>query len=233
MIINDTDLQSLLEKRASHIGQSWKKVIPNIIGDLGLLLSAVQLEASPFKYGMILLGAIVLIFDARELWQAMKNNYTVKNLQEEIQALDLASHKYSLIAIKDTFRRYPNRFLVYYDKGWDCYFLPNYKTRSKENEKAIIESLSHELKVDEAQIAVKKIASYAYQKISAEDHLKKNYEHTLYLADIQEFPITDQEEEFTIDGKHFKWMTIEAMKQDKQMQEKNMDVIKMLKDNIT
>lgn len=163
----------------------------------------------------------------------MNDRYTHQKLLKEIRSLDLTLRKYSLVAIKDTFREYPNRFLLYLDNGWGCPFLLNYKTRSSGNGEAIREALSHELKVNIENIRLKKLARRTYQKFSSEDGVEKNYEHLLYLAEIQDFPDVMQADTFTIDGKGFMWLSIEEMKQDARIQKKNLDVVSLLRENIT
>ena len=163
----------------------------------------------------------------------MHDGYTHEKLLKEIQSLDLTPRKYSLVAIKDTFTEYPNRFLLYYDKDWDCPFLLNYKTRTSGNEEALREVLSHELKVDPKEIRLKKVAKRTYQKLSPEEGIDKNYEHSLYLAGITDFPDILKADSFSIDGKSFAWMSIEDMRQDTRIQEKNLDVVSMLRESIT
>ena len=232
MNIREEDLQNLLERQAAYIGFSWKTEIANLVGDISLLLSAYQMEYSVVKVITSLIGVLLVGINGKGLWSALRSRYTPEKLQKDIQSLDLVPHKYSLIAVKDTFDTYPNRFLLYYDKGWGCHFLLNYKTRAKGNELAIKKSLSHDLKIDTSEIKLKKLAVNTYQKFSTEVGVKKNYEHTLYLATIEHFPPDMRQNTFQIDDKTFTWMTIDAMKQNEEIREKNMDVVEMLRANV-
>lgn len=233
MLIEIRDLKKLLESRKNHIGNSRRAEILNTAGAIGLLISAYPLDKGITRSIALAYGLFLLSFNLWGVWKALHDGYTHEKLLKEIQSLDLTPRKYSLVAIKDTFKEYPNRFLLYYDKSWGCPFLLNYKTRTGGNEGTIREALSHELKVDQKEIRLKKVAKRTYQKLSPEDGIEKNYEHSLYLAEIADFPDTLKADSFIIDGKSFAWMSIEDMRQDTRIQEKNLDVVSMLRESIT
>lgn len=198
-----------------------------------MLISAYQLEHEILRIALLAYGFGLLLLNLWGVYKTLHDKYSHEELLKEIQSLDLTPRKYSLIAIKDTFKEYPNRFLLYYDNGWGCPFLLNYKTRSSSNGEAIREALSHELKIDSKNIRLEKLARQTYQKFSSEDGVEKNYEHSLYLAEIQDFSEVLQQDSFSIDGKYFMWMSIEDMKRDARIQEKNLDVVSLLRENIT
>ncbi len=233
MLIENRDLKMLLESRKEHIGGSFRAELLNTAGAVGLLISAYQLGSGIGRLLLLAYGAMLLLVNLYGAYKTLNDRYTHQKLLKEIRSLDLTLRKYSLVAIKDTFREYPNRFLLYLDNGWGCPFLLNYKTRSSGNGEAIREALSHELKVNIENIRLKKLARRTYQKFSSEDGVEKNYEHLLYLAEIQDFPDVMQADTFTIDSKGFMWLSIEDMKQDARIQKKNLDVVSLLRENIT
>lgn len=233
MIIEEKELSALLESRKEHISGSLRAEVLSTAGAVGVLISAYPLQHGDFRDAALAYGVLLLAIDLVGACKALNDKYTHKKLLKEIRSLDLTPRKYSLVAIKDTFREYPNRFLLYLDRGWGCPFLLNYKTRSSGNGDAIREALSHELKIDAENIRLKKLARQTYQKFSSEDGVEKNYEHLLYVAEIQDFPKVMQASTFSIDGKDFMWMSIEDMKRDARIQEKNMDVVGLLRENIT
>ncbi len=57
------------------------------------------------------------------------------------------THNHSIVAIRNSFEEFPNRFLVYYDTRWECFLFLNFKTNVN-NESFIINGLSHQLKTD-------------------------------------------------------------------------------------
>ena len=54
---------------------------------------------------------------------------------------------------------------------------------------------------------------------------RKVYDQSYYEAIISNFPKELQEHSFVIDGKEFVWMTLDEMKNNKEIQEKNLDVV--------
>ncbi len=233
VLIESRDLKLLLESRKGHIGGSLRAELLNTAGAVGLLASAYQLDDGALRLALLAYGSGLLLLNLWGVHKTLRDKYTHEELLKEVQSLDLTPRKYSLVAIKDTFRKYPNRFLLYYDKGWECPFLLNYKTRSSGNEEAILEALSHELKVSVSEISMKRLSRQTYQKFSSEDGVEKNYEHSLYLVEIANFPEALKADSFSIDGKDFIWMSVEDMKRDPRIQEKNLDVVSLLRENIT
>lgn len=107
----------------------------------------------------------------------------------------------------------------------------NYKTidDESENEKNIINRLSQELKIAPEEIGLIKKRQEIYSKKSAShENQLRIYDHILYVANLSLFPEMIKEKNFDIQEKAFTWMTLQEMKQDKDIQEKNSDVLDML-----
>lgn len=136
-------------------------------------------------------------------------------------------HPFSLIAIKDTFNPYPNRFLLHYDKDWDCNLFFSFHTKEdeKNNLENIQEKLSHLLKVDMDSIRLKYVDEIIQTKFSQRDKQKKVYDHRVYYAQIDAFPESEQSDTFEIDGITYKWLSIADMRKDPRIQAVNMDVV--------
>ena len=165
--------------------------------------------------------------------RSLQTKYGHEMLLRDLELLNEISHPFSIIAIRDSFNQYPNRFLLYYDTRWDCKFFIYCPTKDSEsdNEDNIRFRLSSELKIDPALISVRYITEQIYQKYSISDRIYKYYDHKLYLADI---PFTDaiKKSVFKIDGKSFFWMSIAEMEKDPNIKKKNLDVVYMVRDNI-
>lgn len=134
---------------------------------------------------------------------------------------------FSIIAIKDTYHQYPNHFLLYRDRKWDCNFFPNYRTQQTEesNVSFIKAKLSEELHIPVADISLKKVGQVIQEKYAVKEERKKVYDHSYYEAIMTNFPEKLQSPSFVIDGKEFIWMTLDEMKNNKEIQEKNLDVV--------
>ncbi len=91
-------------------------------------------------------------------------------------------HAFSIIAIKDTFNHFSNRYLLYYDKVWECWFFFSFKTVETENENFVNQRLSNMLKVNKETIQIKYVSDRLQPKYSERDHIHKIYQHSLYTV---------------------------------------------------
>lgn len=142
--------------------------------------------------------------------------------------MNKTEREYSIVAIRDTFRESPDRFLVYYDEGWKCWFFPNYPTKEKENEKQIAEKLGKELEIENCVTFIRK-GDWTNEKYSTEHEERRTYHHTLYEVVIYNISKDEQCDTFVKNGKQYRWMTLDEMAQDADIQEKNMDVVEKIK----
>lgn len=158
------------------------------------------------------------------------HNYTNEILYKDIKALDKVTHPFSIIAIKDTYPPYPNHFLLYRDYKWNCNFFLNYRTQETDEKNiAFIKArLSQELHIPASEISLKKLSQVIQEKYAVKDQRKKVYDHSYYEAVISKFPKELEEHSFVIDGKEFIWMTLDEMKNNKEIQEKNLDVVNQI-----
>lgn len=79
-------------------------------------------------------------------------------LERRRQNLDEILHKFSLAVIKDTFNEFSNRFLLYFDKAWDCWFFFSFPTSDYQNEASIVQRLFNKLKVDANSLSLANIS---------------------------------------------------------------------------
>ena len=153
--------------------------------------------------------------------------YTHETLYKDIEALDKVTHPFSIVAIKDTYHPYPNQFLLYRDHKWNCNFFLNYRTQPTEEQNIsfIKTKLSQELHLPIANISLHKVGQVLQEKYAVKENRQKVYDHAYYEAKLTAFPEELQHHSFVIDGKEFVWMTLDEMKNDKEIQEKNLDVV--------
>jgi Ni,Fe-hydrogenase III component G len=51
-----------------------------------------------------------------------------------INNLDEVTHPFSIVAVKDTYNEYANKFLLYYDKAWKCWFFFSFHSQQENDE---------------------------------------------------------------------------------------------------
>lgn len=239
MLIDRNELQLLLEKRRSEIGWGGLSGVDSLFAGATFLITTLptkyesvwNIPGGAVKAFLILLGAAYTVFGLVVLFLRFFHNYDHEKLFREIEGMDKVKYAYTIVAIKDTFHAHANRFLLYYDTQWDCRFFPSYKT-AEENESSIRERLSHELKLDPESIVLEPITEVTQKKFAPHAKVERVYSHTLYLASIQDFPENLKQDEFEIDGKKYCWMSIPQMEQDHKIQERNMEVVGLVKSNV-
>ena len=179
-----------------------------------------------------LMGAYFCYRTGKDYMKYNREPYTYKELYKNIEKMDIIESRHSIVVIKDTYNKFSNRYLVYDDLRWNCLLFLNYKKvsdRKEEVEKSIKEHISRDLKINIADMEVKEVTSEIQRKYSEPDKVEKNYFHTYYSAEIKEFPEKLKADSFEIDGRKYYWMTINELEQDKEVIEKNSDVLGVVK----
>lgn len=130
--------------------------------------------------------------------------------------LDVSAHRYSLIAIKDSFMGYKsNRILTKYFEGkWNEYMFLSFPTAAERDEESLKNAIGAALKIPRDVIHLYQKASIYQPKISQDWNTVRAYYNTYYVVYIDSFPELLKNNEFEIDGVHYKWMTLEQMERE-------------------
>lgn len=235
LLIDKLKLELLLERRRENINKNDSGADVFFAGFSFFLSTACAEFKDIWIISGISIKTISIIlgigFSIRGIYMVINDNlnkYTHLDLGREITDLNEIQHRFSLVAIKDTFNEHPNRFLLYYDERWDCKFFFSYKTVDNDEEN-IKNRLSHELKINSSQISTEFKTEKIQKKFSVSHNEDRVYDHRVYYAEISEYKDNITKDEFEIDGKKFFWMTIQQMERDKRIAEINSDVIGLIK----
>lgn len=234
-VVRGSDLKLLLEKKRKYIGK--KPNLELILSGLFFFLPLIftdfsdygEVSGEVFKWLFICFGVAVTIAGMVMSVNALKNKYSHTQLYEDIMKLEPPAKKFSLVAIKDTFNSFANRYLLYFDEKWQCWFFFSFRT-SENDIQNIKNKLSEKLKVPAKNIAVEFKAQQVQRKFAPADNTVNTYEHKLYKATISDFTDTLKQDKFKIDGVQYRWMTTEEMLKNKLIVEKNLSVVSFVKD---
>lgn len=155
---------------------------------------------------------------------------TTEKLYKEIADMNIISS--SIVALTQPGVSDSNKYLLYWDTGWNCWFFPNHKSGSSyEDSKRILEQyLLTEFKIPEGDCTLQPIGSYENTKYSTEHDENRNYQYTLFRGTVATLPKFRQEDgEFSIAGRMCKWMTVSEMLADEKIQKINHDVVAMVR----
>lgn len=180
MYVQDHDLRNHLVSRGNEIGHSKTQASFNTLTALAFLISAWTGDI-PFQQGMILLGVLATIWSIIDIQKAFIKPYNHEILWKEIKSMDQIKHKFSLIAVKDTFCEYSNRFLVYWDERWECWLLLNFMTPDNNEVEVLARRTAETLHVPAAKTKLQWLDVQVYTKFSVSDRIRKVYEHNLYI----------------------------------------------------
>lgn len=237
ILVNSTELELLLERNREKIGHNSVKGIDIAGGGIAFLFSTLYTSYTPFwkftskqmKIAWILFGIIYVMWGVFVMITSARTKYGHKALYKDIAALNEIEHPFSLVAIKDTFREYSNRFLLRYDERWGCWLFFSYRT-VEHDEANIKQRLSLELRTTISDVEY--VTTQIQRKYSYSDKCNKTYTHTVYSAIIGEFNNILKQNSFEIDGTRFRWMTIADMMRDSTIMERNKEVVELIHNNI-
>lgn len=240
LLISKEQLRATLAEHESDIGHKAGNGILTVLSGLAAIIPAIF--SGYYKYGiwgivgmivLITLGGTAAIMGMKEIWSSIKHPFDSNKLGEEI--ISMSTHPFSIVAIKDTFQQFPNRFLLYYDTRWQCDFFLNYRTQTDErkNTEFIKKRLSEQLKVDVKSIQLDYKTEDIYTKYSVSDKCNKSYDHRIYQATIGKFPEIMKSDRFMIDGVSYHWATTQEMNNDPDIKAKNSEMVKLIEEYIS
>lgn len=133
--------------------------------------------------------------------------------------------QHTIIFIKDMKN---NKFLVYYDKDWDCYLFPN--TPGIElKPKYIKDFIINMLNIYNEQINnIQHLGFLIHEKEKFPEKIKKWYYHDFVSVNIINFNENETGSCFGRKFKEYRWMSLDEMKSNGKIMERNKDVIDYL-----
>ena len=209
LFIDKTELELLLEKNRDYIGNHHYDGIDKVFAGLTFTVPSIFADYSSFlifdgntvKTILLIIGTLYTLWGIVNMINNFTKGYSHKNLLNDIEKLNKITHPFSIIAIKDTFKDFSNRFLLYYDERWDCKFFFNYRTVDNDKDN-IIKRLSNELKIPIDSIHVDFKTESVYEKYSISDKKSKIYDHKIYYVEIDSYNDELKKDTFKIDGKN-------------------------------
>ena len=124
MLIDDVKLNLLLEKKKQFIGKkvTWDSILSASSFLLSVLFASYNdiwiIKGFWMKIFFMLIGCIFTLKAIFDVWKSSKNSYSYEDLLKDINTLNEITHDHSIVAIRDLFNEYSNRFLVYDDHLW-------------------------------------------------------------------------------------------------------------------
>lgn len=237
LLIDDTKLNLLLEKKKQYIGKSivWDSLLSAVSFLISVMLSSYEdyFGVAGLGFGLklvfSLLGIGFTIKSIIDIYNGIKHNYSYEDLLSDINKLNEIAHSHSIVVIKDGFRDYPNRYLVYEDTRWNCQLFLNYK-ENPNNEDFIKRHISSELKIATEKIRLTYVSQKLHEKFSESAQRNKLYSHRFYLAEVSEYPEHLTQDSFECDGRTYYWRSIQELEKNERVQKVNSDILNFVKE---
>lgn len=232
LLLNENDIKLILEENREFIGNNKLFGFDSLIAGVGFILTVAfsDFNAKWMKYALLILGIVYLIWGGKNIIHSYRHKFDKDILYQKLEGVNhMEQHQHSIILIKDSFKNNPNRFLVYQDARWGCKLFINYHTTPDDN--VNIENIERHIKselkteTDSCVFLFEKL----HTKFSASSGKEKCYMHKFYELNLKPSK-TIRQDHFTIDGKAFFWMSIAEMENDKNIMEKNSDIVRFVKE---
>lgn len=234
LLLDESDIKYIFERNRDYIGRKKSFGFDSLIAGIGFLLTVFLSDFKSnlwLKYFFGTLGIMYLIWGLYNIYLYYKrpkfNTDTLFAQLEDINLMD--QHQHSIVLIKDDFNKNSNRFLVYQDSRWGCKLFVNFHTlgNDSQNISNINRHIEAELKAKPKNCVY--LFDKTHSKYSVSARREKYYHHKFYkLALTPNKQI--RQDSFTIDGKTFFWMSIAQMENDKDIMEKNSDIVGFVKE---
>lgn len=246
--IDEAELKALLKGHATQIGyRSLPQCLADIIAGLGWPMAAFSASWAPWiQWPIALLGCIYAVYAAVGVWRS-RHRYTDDDLLEDIVAKDRTERRSTLIAVRDASEEFANRYLLYWDAGWQCWFLPNRATNASVDVETgeLSRWLSDNYEIPASDVRLQFVVEHESAKYSTEHQETRYYEYRLYKADALRLPDAWQKRsevvghaagvadaEFTVAGRECRWMTVAQMQKDPRIMQVNADVVGFLANDL-
>ena len=228
--LKESNLRDLLNRRKKFIKTHTgfiEAAISFIVFAVSLILSDI-IHAELFT--KITVGILTILYIALTIYAFKDSHYSVEKFYDDIVSTsESKEHNFSLIIIKDKKNKY-GKYLLEYNKRWKCYLFPFLRTMQDKDIDSVKDFLQYDLKLNNYDIGTTKEADFT--KVSVSANLTKTYHHTFYPIEIDTLQtVLNTDKRIIINGKKFKWFSIEEMKADENIYGKNKENIIYIEEN--
>lgn len=235
LLLDENDVKYVLERNRDYIGRKVLFGFDSLIAGIGFGLTVIASDfpkSHILKYSLILLSLVYLLWGMRNIFLYYQGKPFNKDiLFQQLEDINqMEKHPHSIILIKDDFNKNPNRFLLYYDSRWECKLFVNFHTLENSEDDNIKNIKSHvqaELKTAPQDCAY--LFDKVHSKYSASAKREKYYHHKFYRLVLSDNDVIHQDN-FTMDGKNYFWMSIAQMESDENIMAKNKDIVGFVKE---
>ncbi len=151
----------------------------------------------------------------------------------EICELDETStYRMNLIVIKDSGQN--GKYLLCYNKTWRCYLFPCHEDSSnKDNLEQVRKRVEDDLRLSDGELDIKFVGNFIESKYNYDKKFCTKYNFHFYLVELKTNKISNNKNQrIKYAGRFFRWMTLDEMISNHQIQKKNRKVVEYVRNHI-
>lgn len=242
MNIDENSVLDFLRRNKERIEINNTSGYPNIIGAIAFAATTLSssFEKTTFgeyevfiKFGLLCVALLQFILGIKERIIS-KRHFKVEELYNRISECvqDNEEHPFNIIIIKN--KNGTGRYLLHKKTKWGCFLFPDYKVENnpfnEEKEKScLIDKLKSDIFDGKDEIEIEKRKDFISNKFSVNDGYPKKYHFYIWIVKENSSSLKSRNSLITkIVRKHghtFKWMTMDEMRNNKVIMERNRDVV--------
>lgn len=230
--IDEAKIRNLLIKRKKFI-KTRKFPIDSLFAFIALLVAVFTADFSKinivFAWIFKIATIVYLFYIVYLIIMFFIESYSPEKLYNEIIEQSERKHTFSLLVIKDNSEKYFGKYLLKYDKRWKCYLLPYNATKTNDDEE-FVESVIN--RFTGLQCEIQEPQKIEQTKFSFSDGYEKTYTHLYYGINISvKDSILPDSYSFKIGKDKYKWFSIQEMKENPKIMERNSEIVKYISEN--
>lgn len=224
--IREEKLQDLLNRRSCHIKTHFslaQMIVCLASFFISLVLSNILDAPLKVKICVGLLSLVYLVAFALTLYGS---NYSVDAFYQDICNVAEKEHNFSLILFKDVSGKYPENYILNYEKRWKCWLFPFIRTNVNDDKKSVENYIKNVFRIEDFKI--EQITEENFTKHSASANMSKTYHHTFYLVAFDSSKTLAAKRVFKVNRQKYKWFTTAEMKACRRTMERNSENIEYI-----
>lgn len=245
LIINSSKLELILDKYQEKLAAKNNWSAP--FGVLIALLLALMVSDFKDKFGLkalqwetileilVIVSIVWLIVELKKTITSKPLNDLIMEIHDNIKNIP----EYTAIYFIKTNRDNIPKILVEKNRTWDCFFLPYvhyspYEELDNQKKEHLTKTIAGFLGVDPTKVVIDHLQGYPLtsEKYSESERINKQYNFEFFAFCISCARNQNlSNEEFSVGGREFIWMTLDELEQDVKTKYKNTDVISHLRKN--
>lgn len=219
--IEEAKLRDLLFRRRKHI-KTRRTTVETVLSLLGFIITFVLsgfMEAPAVTKAIVVsCGIIYLVVFGFSVYGS---NYSVDAFYRDICSVAEKNHSFSILVFRDISGIFPANYLLSYERRWKCWLFPFIRTNI-DNDRASVENYIKTV-FGIKNFTIDRVTEQDFTKHSVSSNMEKTYHHTFYLVSFCASDSLLKKRAFQINREKFKWFTIQEIKADKRIMERNSD----------